>query len=36
MVERYCEEITDYRVRLTEDEVARIIDYMHWLRAHPY
>jgi hypothetical protein len=24
-----------YRGRLTEDEVARIVAYIRWLRAHP-
>lgn len=35
-LERQPIKMPAYRGRLTEDEVARIIDYMHWLRAHPY
>ena len=35
-LERQPIKMPAYRGRLTEEEVARVIDYIHWLRAHPY
>jgi hypothetical protein len=35
-MERQPIKMPAYRGRLTEDEVARIVDDIRWLRAHPY
>ena len=35
-LERQPIQMPAYRGQLTEDEVERIMDYMRWLRAHPY
>jgi hypothetical protein len=35
-LERQPIKMPAYRGRLREEEVARIIDYIHWLRQNPY
>lgn len=36
LMERQPIKMPAYRGRLTEQEVALLVDYIHWLRAHPY
>jgi hypothetical protein len=35
-LERQPIKMPAYRGHVTDDEIARLVDYIHWVRQHPY